>query len=473
MRTSGRYSDLALILAGTLIFLGTWELAGRTEALGRTFIPFTDIISALFAEENRTLLQRSFTATMTKAAQGFVIGVTAAFCFAACAATVTTLRRGLGRLALTLSALPWVALGPLLVITFPAEVAPVVIAALAVFFQAFVSISSGLDAASPQHYDVFRVYGAGRLARLFRLQLPGSVPYLFLGLKLAAPAAILGAIFGEWFGVDRGLGVILLSSMQNFRIDVLWASALLAAATSMCAYGLFGFLEWTWVRRVGALSTAAGGGRRGAAETFASTRARITSIGLGIGIPLVLVIGWASWSLSTDTSGILIPSPGETISSMIDSGFYYEDALITLKFAIVGLAIGIFTGLGIAIATWWLPLMRGVLTPLVLVARSVPILALLPVLGSLIGYNERTEIAIAALISFFPSFVFATAGLRSLPAGSGRRRRRHRHPRGSSSSRTSPLHQRSILHRRGRILPRASASLAELVAEFPARAGRP
>lgn len=418
MRATSRQRDLLLVVAGTLLFLGAWEIAGRTEALGRTWVPFTDIVSAVFADVNRSLLTRSFTATITKAAQGFVIGVSAAFLFAACAATVTTLRQGLSRLALTLSALPWVALGPLLVITFPAEVAPVVIAALAVFFQAFVAISAGLDAASPQHYDVFRVYGAGRFARLLRLQLPGSVPYVFLGLKLAAPAAILGAIFGEWFGVDRGLGVVLLSSMQNFRVDVLWAAALLAALTSMCAYGLFAFLEWAWKQRVGTLSTAAGGGRRGGWDAATSTRARIVSTALGLGIPLVLVIVWASWSLSTDTSGILIPSPGETISSMLSSGFYFDDAVITLKFAIAGLALGVFTGLAIAIASWWLPLMRGVLTPLVLVARSVPILALLPVLGGLIGYNEKTEIAIAALISFFPAFVFATTGLRSLPPGS-------------------------------------------------------
>jgi hypothetical protein len=44
--------------------------------------------------------------------------------------------------------------------------------------------------------------------------------------------------------------------------------------------------------------------------------------------------------------------------------------------------------------------------------------ALIPILARLLGYNLKTELAIVAIISFFPSFVFTAAGLRALPAGS-------------------------------------------------------
>ena len=36
-------------------------------------------------------------------------------------------------------------------------------------------------------------------------------PSVVDGLKLAAPAALAGAIFGEWYGAERGLGVLLIS----------------------------------------------------------------------------------------------------------------------------------------------------------------------------------------------------------------------------------------------------------------------
>jgi NitT/TauT family transport system permease protein len=56
------------------------------------------------------------------------------------------------------------------------------------------------------------------------------------GLTLAAPAAVLGAVIGEWFGAPRGLGILLVSSMQNFQIELLWAAALTSALVSLAAY---------------------------------------------------------------------------------------------------------------------------------------------------------------------------------------------------------------------------------------------
>ena len=74
-------------------------------------------------------------------------------------------------------------------------------------------------------------------------------PELVDGLRLAAPAALVGAIFGEWFGADSGLGLLLITSMQNFRIDLLWATALLGVAASLIAYGGFSLARWAAWRR--------------------------------------------------------------------------------------------------------------------------------------------------------------------------------------------------------------------------------
>jgi NitT/TauT family transport system permease protein len=47
---------------------------------------------------------------------------------------------------------------------------------------------------------------------------------------------VLGAVIGEWFGARRGIGVLLVSSMQNMQVNQLWAAALTAAAVSLLAY---------------------------------------------------------------------------------------------------------------------------------------------------------------------------------------------------------------------------------------------
>jgi ABC-type nitrate/sulfonate/bicarbonate transport system permease component len=83
---------------------------------------------------------------------------------------------------------------------------------------------------------VFAVLGAGRSTTLLRLLLPAGLPLIVDGLTLAAPAAVLGAVIGEWFGARRGVGVLLVSAMQNVQIPLLWAAALAAAALSLLAY---------------------------------------------------------------------------------------------------------------------------------------------------------------------------------------------------------------------------------------------
>ena len=49
---------------------------------------------------------------------------------------------------------------------------------------------------------------------------------------------MLGVVLGEWFGAPRGLGVIIISALQNIRIPQMWAAALLCVACSLAAYVL-------------------------------------------------------------------------------------------------------------------------------------------------------------------------------------------------------------------------------------------
>jgi ABC-type nitrate/sulfonate/bicarbonate transport system permease component len=77
------------------------------------------------------------------------------------------------------------------------------------------------------------------------------VPAIIVEVRDAAgaPAAVLGAVIGEWFGARRGIGVLLVSSMQNLQVEQLWAAALTAAAVSLLAYVLLVALRGVVNRR--------------------------------------------------------------------------------------------------------------------------------------------------------------------------------------------------------------------------------
>jgi NitT/TauT family transport system permease protein len=230
-------------VAGLALFGLAWEIAGRARLLGPSWPPLSQVGAALTAPTNTGLFQRGLAATLAEATIGYVLGIGVATISAALCVVVPRLYAPIYRISAILSAIPVVAVAGLLVSVLPRDVCPIVVSFGAVYFTAFVALLAGFENSSRAHHDLLSVLGASRWARFARLQAPAALPAFVDGLKLGAPAALLGAIIGEWFGAERGLGPLLVSSMQNYRIDIMWSAALLGAGLSMAAYGLLALLE--------------------------------------------------------------------------------------------------------------------------------------------------------------------------------------------------------------------------------------
>jgi len=79
--------------------------------------------------------------------------------------------------------------------------------------------------------------GATRRDVIRKVVLPGSLTYLYVGLKLAIPYALVGAVVGELIASNRGLGYILMSTAGAFNTAGLMAAliVLMLIATVMNA----------------------------------------------------------------------------------------------------------------------------------------------------------------------------------------------------------------------------------------------
>jgi NitT/TauT family transport system permease protein len=240
--TSNRYT-LLQGGAGLLVFTLAWEMAGRQKLLGASWPPLSQVLAALTAQTNLGLFERALSATLSEASLGYVIGIALATLFAMLCMIVPQLFAPIYRLSAILSAIPVVAVAGLFVSVLPRDTVPVVVSILAVYFTTFVAVLAGLRGGNPVHHDLLAVLGASRWTLFARLEAPSALPAFVDGLKLGAPAAMLGAIIGEWFGAERGLGPLLVSAMQNYRIDIMWSAALLGAAVSLALYGLLALLE--------------------------------------------------------------------------------------------------------------------------------------------------------------------------------------------------------------------------------------
>jgi NitT/TauT family transport system permease protein len=229
-------------------FLALWEAIGVNRWAGLTWPPLTAVLAFTFDPDRRPLFQRAMTATFTNVALGYALGVALGLGAGALGFVLRALRPGLDRLVAVIHAIPSIALAPIFIVLVSRDATGLALTALGVFYAIYVATTSGLEAASATHRDLFSVLGAPRRRRFWHLQLPAALPALASGLKFAVPGAFIGAIVGEWFGASRGLGLLMASAMQNFQITLLWSAVLITCAASLACFGLASLIE----RRVAA-----------------------------------------------------------------------------------------------------------------------------------------------------------------------------------------------------------------------------
>ena len=137
------------------------------------------------------------------------------------------LERSLFPLAVLVKVTPIVAVAPLLVIWLGFGSLPIaLIAALITFFPVLVNAMSGLRSVNPGALDFFHSLHASRKEIFFRLRVPSSLPYLFAAFRIAIPLSVIGAVVGEYFSANRGLGSVVIVAHNNLDMPTLFSAIL-------------------------------------------------------------------------------------------------------------------------------------------------------------------------------------------------------------------------------------------------------
>src|SRR5580698_5842770 len=240
----------AYLVFGQLCILGVWHLVADSGAAGLTVPTPANVLRVYMQPRFAALLYRSATATVHSAAAGLVAGALLGSATAMVSYLLPPLRPGLDRLAVTVNAIPAIILGPIFILLVSRELTPALLAAISVFFLIYVAVAAGLRTASTGLSAMLTTFGAGRWQRLRYLDLPSALPSLLSGVKVSVTAAMIGAVVGEWFGAPTGLGIVILNTMQNFEIPLMWAAVLLVALISLTGYGVIGLLQSAVERRM-------------------------------------------------------------------------------------------------------------------------------------------------------------------------------------------------------------------------------
>lgn len=260
MVTSERLHSVVMGVVGASVTVAVWWLSAAT-ALKDNSVPTPPDVLGVFRERGLDYYWRIFSITLQEAGQGYLIGVGLALLLAMVVLLVPQLEPVIMQFAVITYCLPIVVLAPILIIIhdIPEKggLSPTAIdlAALSVFFTTVVGAVLGFRSADPTTLDVVAVYGGGKVQQFRRVRLVSSLPALFTTLQIAAPAAYLGALLGEYFDrhLEIGVGPSLILSQNNRETALAWSLGIGCAVVSGLVYlaiGLLGRVVAPWSKGV-------------------------------------------------------------------------------------------------------------------------------------------------------------------------------------------------------------------------------
>ncbi len=241
---AGRY---ALAVLAHLALLVAWYLFVRLGDVPQFVMPspqatFRALLSPNYDWWANTLV------TGTEIFGGYLLALVVGVVLALVFTWSKTLEALLLPLIVTLNMIPKVALGPLIIVWFKYGVFPNTIMAFSIaVFPILLTTARGLREIEPELLDLVRSLRGTRWQLFTKIQLPGSLPYIFAGMKVAAILAVAGAIVGEFLGSDKGLGYLMLQVQVTLDTPAMFMAVILITLLGMLLYGLVLLLERLFV----------------------------------------------------------------------------------------------------------------------------------------------------------------------------------------------------------------------------------
>ncbi len=138
----------------------------------------------------------------------------------------------------TLNMIPKVALGPLFIVWFSYGIFPNILIAFSIcFFPILLTTARGLSEVESDLLDLVKSLRGSRWTLFRKIQLPGSLPYVFSGMKVGAVLAVAGAIVGEFIASERGLGYIMIQVQSSLDTPAMLMAVILLTMLGVLLYG--------------------------------------------------------------------------------------------------------------------------------------------------------------------------------------------------------------------------------------------
>lgn len=219
-----------------------WDLLVRITGAPDYLLPApTQVWAAAWGD--RALLGEHLVATVRIAVVGFGLGTVLGIGLAVLLGISDGARRAAEPILIASQSIPPVIFAPLLITAMGFGAWPkILVVTLGAFFPVAISASTAMRDADSYLIDLMVSMGASRYTVLRRVRLPGAVPGIVAGAKVAASYVVFSAIIAEWMGASVGLGVYLQRSQASYRMDQIFAAVVLIAVLGVLLFWLSSFI---------------------------------------------------------------------------------------------------------------------------------------------------------------------------------------------------------------------------------------
>ncbi len=226
-------------------FLVLWEgTLAIIQPQGFVLPPPTEIMVAFF--ENVAEIWAATKNTGYIVITGLIGGVALGVLWALLVSRFRTANETLTPLAISLNAIPIIALAPIFNAWFGllSPVSNQAIVVILVFFPVFINTTKGLTEVQPAELELMRSYAASAWEVTRKVRFPNALPYFFTSLKIASSLSVIGAIVAEYFGGRQdALGPLIVQNAGLTRYAEAWAAVLAGSVLGVVLYLLSGVFE--------------------------------------------------------------------------------------------------------------------------------------------------------------------------------------------------------------------------------------
>jgi NitT/TauT family transport system permease protein len=233
-----------MLLVGVWYFISYVVLDERRRFLLR---PPHEVIRVGFLDAaNFEEIARGLWSSTKVAMAGLAIAIAIGFTLAVLMSQAKLIERAVFPYAVTLQAIPILAIVPLIQFWFGSGTGSrVVVCVIISLFPIVVNTLFGLQSADRGMHDLFRLHRATRWVKLRKLMFPAALPAVFAGLRISAGLSVIGAIVGDFF---FGRGEVGIGQLLQRYANRLMGEQLIAAIILSSALGVAVFLFFGWVQ---------------------------------------------------------------------------------------------------------------------------------------------------------------------------------------------------------------------------------